>query len=248
MTTLPDVTILKQILAFMMRIFVSLFVIKNFLLRALFSFNTLSFSYKTMYNIIRRSHSISTFDRSNSVVKQLHDRYNRNHDYLRISLTERCNLRCTYCMPEEGIKLGERDNNLSLEELKRISRFFVTSCGVNKIRLTGGEPTVDKKLVPMLEYLNGLRKDGLNRLALTTNGLTLSKQCCRFKELGTLDRRLILIISLNLMLIKKTYLSTDQGRLEYDQHQLGHLESGQVRNDNSAERLEHGLQRAHGRC
>lgn len=114
----------------------------------------------------------------------LRDSYSRVHDYLRISITERCNLRCTYCMPEEGIKLQESDSYLSLDELKRISKLFVKSCGIKKIRLTGGEATIDKKLIPLLKYLDDLKKNGLETVALTTNGLTLKRFSKVYKESG----------------------------------------------------------------
>ena len=75
---------------------------------------------------------------------QLIDKFGRVHDYLRISLTERCNLRCFYCMPECGIPL--RDNNIFMTEQETIgiAKIF-TELGVNKIRLTGGEPLIKKK-------------------------------------------------------------------------------------------------------
>ncbi|KAF8832023.1 hypothetical protein HHX47_DHR1001161 [Lentinula edodes] len=74
------------------------------------------------------------------------DSYNRRHDYLRISLTERCNLRCFYCMPEEGVQLSPNEKILTDEEILRLAKLFVQS-GVTKIRLTGGEPTVRKGVV-----------------------------------------------------------------------------------------------------
>lgn len=121
---------------------------------------------------------------SNVATNILHDNFNRAHNYLRISLTERCNLRCKYCMPEEGIKLNEKDSYLKLDELKRLSNLFVKLCGVDKIRLTGGEPTIDRKLLPLLEHLNSLRQYGLKTIAMTTNGLTLKKHSKTYKNLG----------------------------------------------------------------
>lgn len=83
----------------------------------------------------------------------LTDRYSRSHSYLRMSLTERCNLRCLYCMPEEGVPLTPNSNLLSAEEVLRVARIFVEQ-GVNKIRLTGGEPTVRKDLLDVVgEFL-----------------------------------------------------------------------------------------------
>lgn len=117
--------------------------------------------------------------------KVLLDKFNRHHDYLRISITERCNLRCTYCMPEEGVALSKQEKYLNLEELKRLSSIFVKLCGMRKIRLTGGEPTIDKKLLPLLEHLNSLKDHGLNTLAMTTNGLTMKKKALLYKRMGT---------------------------------------------------------------
>ena len=73
----------------------------------------------------------------------LDDSFGRHHDYLRISLTERCNLRCQYCMPEEGVDLSPENDMLTTSEILRLTRLFVVA-GVTKIRLTGGEPTVRK--------------------------------------------------------------------------------------------------------
>jgi molybdenum cofactor biosynthesis enzyme MoaA len=77
------------------------------------------------------------------------DTYARRHDYLRISLTERCNLRCFYCMPEEGIELSPKSHILSDDEVIRLATLFVKS-GVTKIRLTGGEPTIRKNIVGLV--------------------------------------------------------------------------------------------------
>ena len=79
--------------------------------------------------------------------KILLDNFNRFHNYLRISLTERCNLRCNYCMPEKGVELSKESDLLSLDELYRLIKIFV-NCGTNKIRLTGGEPTINKNPIP----------------------------------------------------------------------------------------------------
>ena len=74
---------------------------------------------------------------------QLQDSLGRNHDYLRISITEHCNLRCTYCMPEEGIALTPKPHLMTADEIIEIAKTFV-NFGVNKIRMTGGEPLVRK--------------------------------------------------------------------------------------------------------
>mgnify|MGYP000341987998 CR=1 FL=1 len=80
----------------------------------------------------------------------LKDSFGRFHNYLRISLTERCNLRCVYCMPEKGVTLTPDENLLSTPEIVRLARIFI-SIGVDKIRLTGGEPTVRKDVNDIVE-------------------------------------------------------------------------------------------------
>lgn len=101
----------------------------------------------------------------------LTDSFRRKHNYLRISLTEKCNLRCTYCMPEEGVPLSPRI--LTTSEIRKLADFFV-SLGVNKIRLTGGEPTVRKDFFDVIDSLAELKNHGLKTLALTTNGVALN--------------------------------------------------------------------------
>jgi len=111
----------------------------------------------------------------------LTDSFGRKHTYLRISLTERCNLRCTYCMPAEGVDLKPRDHILSFEEIMRLAELLV-SRGVTKIRLTGGEPLIRKELVQLVERLRQL--DGLQELTITTNGLLLPRKLDDLKKAG----------------------------------------------------------------
>ena len=111
----------------------------------------------------------------------LTDSFGRHHTYLRISLTERCNLRCLYSMPEEGIELTPNANLLTAPEIERVARLFVAH-GVNKIRLTGGEPTVRRDLEDVVERLAAL--DGLEQIAITTNGLTLHRRLEALKRAG----------------------------------------------------------------
>ncbi|KAL6640078.1 hypothetical protein ACP70R_022388 [Stipagrostis hirtigluma subsp. patula] len=113
--------------------------------------------------------------------EMLVDSFGRFHNYLRISLTERCNLRCQYCMPAEGVELTPKSELLTHDEIIRVADLFVTS-GVDKIRLTGGEPTVRKDIEDICLHLSGLK--GLKTLAMTTNGLVLSKKLPRLKECG----------------------------------------------------------------
>ncbi|XP_066252075.1 molybdenum cofactor biosynthesis protein 1 [Euwallacea similis] len=111
----------------------------------------------------------------------LTDTFGRHHTYLRISLTERCNLRCQYCMPEEGVILSQKPNLLTTNEIIKISELFVKQ-GVNKIRLTGGEPTIRKDLVEIIGKLKSLT--GLETVAMTTNGLTLTRQLVALQKAG----------------------------------------------------------------
>jgi cyclic pyranopterin phosphate synthase len=101
---------------------------------------------------------------------RLVDRFGRVHDDLRISVTDRCNLRCTYCMPEEGMTFLPRTEVLSFDEILRVAG-AARSLGVTSIRLTGGEPLVRKGLSTLVGRLSGL---GFEDLALTSNGMLLA--------------------------------------------------------------------------
>lgn len=109
----------------------------------------------------------------------LQDAFGRKHNYLRISITEHCNLRCTYCMPEEGIRLTPKPHLMTAEEIVSIAQTFV-NLGVNKIRLTGGEPLIRKDAK---EIMLRLGKLGVN-LTLTTNGILIPDFIKTFKEAG----------------------------------------------------------------
>ncbi|XP_042061141.1 GTP 3',8-cyclase, mitochondrial-like [Salvia splendens] len=121
------------------------------------------------------------FPADEPVSNVLVDSFGRQHTYLRISLTERCNLRCLYCMPAEGTELTPSPQLLSQNEIVRLANLFVSS-GVNKIRLTGGEPTVRKDIDDICLQLSHLK--GLKTLAMTTNGITLANKLPRLKECG----------------------------------------------------------------
>lgn len=103
----------------------------------------------------------------------LTDNHNRRHDYLRISIAERCNLRCQYCMPEDGVELTPEEDTLSTPEILRLARLFVSQ-GVRKIRLTGGEPTVRKDVVELVAQLHQI--EGLEEIAITLNGVALHRK------------------------------------------------------------------------
>jgi cyclic pyranopterin phosphate synthase len=104
-----------------------------------------------------------------TMLRPLVDSYGRVHRDLRISVTDRCNFRCTYCMPEEGMQWLPREDILTFEEIERLARLLVERHGIDSIRLTGGEPTVRAHLPVLIEKLARLPVD----LALTTNGATL---------------------------------------------------------------------------
>ena len=111
----------------------------------------------------------------------LTDSFGRQHDYLRISLTEKCNLRCTYCMPEEGVDLTAKKNLLTSNELIQLADIFVQE-GVKKIRLTGGEPLVRPDVIDLVKRLKSL--EGLESVAITTNGIVLAKKLEALQEAG----------------------------------------------------------------
>ncbi|KAI5209603.1 molybdenum cofactor biosynthesis prote [Aureobasidium subglaciale] len=113
----------------------------------------------------------------------LTDKFNRQHDYLRISVTERCNLRCLYCMPEEGVPLSPSRHLLTTPEIVYLSELFVSQ-GVTKIRLTGGEPTVRPDILPLMQQIGNLKTKGLRELALTTNAISLHRKLDKMVEAG----------------------------------------------------------------
>ncbi len=109
------------------------------------------------------------------------DCYNRKIEYLRISVTDRCNLRCTYCMPAEGIEQIAHAEVLSFEEIAEVARRAV-GMGVKKVRLTGGEPLVRRGILTLVEMLAAI--DGIEDLAMTTNGILLAQFAQPLKEAG----------------------------------------------------------------
>jgi molybdenum cofactor biosynthesis protein A len=110
---------------------------------------------------------------------QMQDTHGRTHSYLRISITENCNLRCTYCMPAEGIALTPKAHLMTADEIISIAQTFV-NLGVNKIRLTGGEPLVRKDAADIIQRLGKLGVE----LTLTTNGILVHSFIETFKEAG----------------------------------------------------------------
>ena len=111
---------------------------------------------------------------------QLIDPFGRKLDYLRLSLTDRCNLRCTYCMPEQGIPIKSKDYILSFEEMDRLVKIFL-NLGIRKIRITGGEPFVRKGAPEFIRSLNQYSK--LESINLTTNAVLIEEHLTDLKEL-----------------------------------------------------------------
>src|SRR5436190_23981878 len=113
---------------------------------------------------------------------------------LRISVTDRCNFRCVYCMPEEGVRWLAKEDILSFEEIAHVVRAAVEVHGIRRFKLTGGEPTVRHGIVDLVRMLR--RIDGVDDLSLTTNGMLLQDLAGPLKESG-LDRVTVSIDSLH---------------------------------------------------
>jgi GTP 3',8-cyclase len=109
------------------------------------------------------------------------DRFGRKHDYLRISVTDRCNLRCVYCMPEEGMEFEPEDRLLSFEEITEVVR-VLAGLGVRKLRITGGEPLVRKNLDQLIAMLSVI--PGIEDIALTTNGIYFASRAEKLVAAG----------------------------------------------------------------
>ena len=111
----------------------------------------------------------------------LYDNHGRVINYLRIAVTDRCNLRCHYCMPEEGIEYVDRNELLTFEEIERVVTVFA-GLGVNKIRITGGEPFVRRGMMDFLHRLNAIQ--GIDSMHITTNGTLTRTQIPELKRTG----------------------------------------------------------------
>lgn len=109
------------------------------------------------------------------------DLYGRKINYLRISVTDLCNLRCKYCMPVKGIKKIEHKEILTLEEIQKITEKFVDT-GVNKVRITGGEPLIRHNILKLVEGIG--KMDKVKDLAMTTNGTLLKRYARDLKNAG----------------------------------------------------------------
>lgn len=135
------------------------------------------------------------------------DAYSREVNYLRLSVTDLCNLRCQYCMPEQGIEKSTHDNILSFEDIDKIVSAFV-SLGIDKVRITGGEPLIKKDIVKLIQTIS--KHEGIKDLALTTNGLLLKSMAKSLKVAG-LNRVNVSLDSLN---EKKYSMMTRGGKLK----------------------------------
>ena len=121
--------------------------------------------------------------RGDARAQGLLDRFGRSHTYLRISIIEKCNLRCRYCMPAEGVPLLPKDDLLTFEEIERLAALFVR-LGVRKIRVTGGEPLVRRDVDDLVARLGRLKALGLQRLAMTSNALLLERHIPALRAAG----------------------------------------------------------------
>lgn len=109
------------------------------------------------------------------------DRFNRNLNYLRLSVTDRCNLRCTYCMPEEGIRLFSHSDILTYDEIAEFTK-IAAKHGVTKVRITGGEPLVRKGIVNLVGMIAEIKE--IEDLSMTTNGTLLKLYAHELREAG----------------------------------------------------------------
>ncbi|MEN8250744.1 MAG: GTP 3',8-cyclase MoaA [Bacteroidota bacterium] len=112
---------------------------------------------------------------------KLYDNFGRPMEYMRLAVTDRCNLRCFYCMPPEGVEFVPRKDLLSYEDMLRLTRIMV-EMGVNKVRITGGEPFVRKNMYGFLKRLAKI--EGLEKINITTNGAVANRHIPFLKDIG----------------------------------------------------------------
>ena len=143
----------------------------------------------------------------------------RRINYLRLSVTDRCNLRCIYCMPEAGISYMPHGEILSYEEMLRIVDLSV-QCGIRKVRLTGGEPFVRKGFIRFLERLS--KMETLDEITLTTNGVFLKEYAAAIRECG------ICRINVSLDSLQPAKFSRITGRSYYETVWDGKGNSGRI--------------------
>ena len=136
------------------------------------------------------------------------DKFGRKINYLRLSVTDRCDLRCTYCMPKKNNLLYKKDDILSLSDLKKISGVFI-NLGIEKIRITGGEPLIRKDIMSFLEYICSQKRKKFSEVLITTNGTQLKKYAKKIASFGI--KRIN--ISLDTLNPEKFKLITNGGNL-----------------------------------
>ncbi len=137
----------------------------------------------------------------------LTDRFQRRIDYLRVSVTDQCNLRCVYCMPQSGIRHQRASDLLTDEEIVRVVS-IVNAYGLRKVRITGGEPLLRKDILPLLSTLK--KKLGVRDLSITTNGTALAESARALKQAG-LDRVNISLDTLDPVRYRKIVRGGDLG-------------------------------------
>lgn len=135
------------------------------------------------------------------------DRFNRDINYLRVSVTDRCNFRCVYCMPEQGVAQKSHADMLTYEEIGAFVKTAV-SMGIKRLRLTGGEPLVRRDLPVLIRYLAAI--PGLEEISLTTNGFLLERMAAELAEAG-LNR---VNVSLDTLDAEKFHAITRGGSLD----------------------------------
>ncbi|MEB8329124.1 GTP 3',8-cyclase MoaA [Flavobacteriaceae bacterium KMM 6897] len=137
----------------------------------------------------------------------LFDNHNRKINYLRLAVTDRCNLRCNYCMPAEGINFAKNDKLFTIDELYTLSKIMVEQ-GIDKIRITGGEPFVRKDLMVLLRKM--ARLEGLKDISITTNATLIGPYIDELKALGITN------INVSMDAIHKETFDVITRRNEYD--------------------------------
>lgn len=182
-----------------------------------------------------------TFHPDPAAISGPKDQFGRSMNYLRISLTDRCNFRCLYCMPATGMEFQPRDEMLTDEELIRLVGIFAAE-GVTKLRLTGGEPTIRPHLTELIREFKSF--PGINEIAMTTNALLLGRKAQEYKDAG-LDR---INVSIDTLDPARFRFMTRGGRLDMvwkgietaDEVGLGpiKLNSVVVKNHNEADVIE----------
>ena len=152
-------------------------------------------------------------------IKEMVDNNNRKINYLRLSITDRCNLRCTYCMPENGVNFQPHNEILSYEEMLHIVRLAILR-GIRKVRLTGGEPLIRKGFIDFLQKLHDI--EGLEEITLTTNGVLLKELANDIKACG------IQRLNVSLDTLKPERFLKITGRDYFDRVWEGILEAEQL--------------------